>query len=437
MFNPPVTSPVFTGDDKAMRKVGFLREMEEFGANRPVEGTTSSLLDYMGHLPAHLFQRLHPTIYQVELDAAAHQNAIAAALAAEPPTPAPEPPPASSATPKVPSPVAPGILPPTATAVALTRHTQSVKIYADFTLGMREWREATLARCDPIDIEMLRVRGGTSGLAGIKLPDIWDYFFTMYDTPSPEQIAALKAKITAPLDRSLPLSLNLERRLRYNADLLEIAPHHALSECMLYAVLLDLCLSPELRLRPVVQKFTDQPGYLFGTARATPFVAFMSSHYLTHIYDDGTGRKAFLGETGYLAPSEHRLAFASVAADPVAPPLALAAAQPTWNPTDWAEFQRLRIAAAAAPPPPPGGTGRGPRAPWNSSPKPAHPHGKICFECGWQRDHNSKKCPVMEANPSAYTLAQRTLVSLPSTANPVIDGKRCNTKCAPGVSSAP
>jgi hypothetical protein len=124
----------------------------------------------------------------------------------------------------------------------------------------------------------------------------------------------------------------------------------------------------------------------------------------------------------------------ALAANALPTPLAAKANLPVWKAEEYSELLQLRATVNkikkgrqsprqlfVAPPPPSG-------APNNAQ------FGKICFNCGWNKNHNSKTCPVMASDPTKFTEKQRKLSTFhPKTDPHVIDGVPVNQSCAPGV----
>ena len=109
-------------------------------------------------------------------------------------------------------------------------------------------------------------------------------------------------------------------------------------------------------------------------------------------------------------------------------PKAAKANPPLFKPGEYEEYLELKKAKNtqqrqfAVPPPPPG-------APAGAV------FGKLCFNCGWNKNHSSRSCPVMyNAPPNTFTQKMMNLVRFdPKTDPHSIGGKPINQQCAPGV----
>ena len=150
------------------------------------------------------------------------------------------------------------------------------------------------------------------------------------------------------------------------------------------------------------------------------------------------GHLAFICEDGYKEgnrtyafatvekPNDEGLAFA---ANALPLPLAAKANPSLWKPGEYEEYLELKkkrpeipVKQFAMPPPPPG-------APAGVK------FGKLCFNCGWNKDHDSRSCPVMyNAPPNKFTPEMMNLVRFdPKTDPHSIGGKPINQQCASGV----
>ena len=427
--DPTLEATRFSGNAKAFDKFRFLLAVEEEASQRFFKYTTITLFDTMDHLPDSLHKILYPDQHAIGVADALHASAVAAALNAEPPTPPPVRAVATStAIARQPMPKAPPALPVGANAAKVREHERAIETFSDSLLAVKELRTWVLRHLDECDTETLR-SSSPDGLARVTTKNIFSFIWSTYEMPSPDQIALRHSEITAKLDRSIHLLLNFQRRTILNEDLIRACPTQAYTSEALFIILFNLCKDPSTRLRPIVYRYTLVPGYVFATSKAEDFVKFMVDANLTHMHEVGTGHLAFAGEDGYTAARSHPLALATPSPpNLLPPPLALAAP-----------------VAPAVPAAPTGAPPRGPRVrpfgaparvPGRVAPT-GHPPGKICFVHGFQREHNSRSCPVMEANPTNYTPAQRSLVHFPSGSNPMIDGKLCNITCAPGVGPHP
>jgi len=411
-----------TGNAKALDKFRFEKSVATFCKNRPIKYSKYNLYDHMAHLPQDLYEVLYPQHHAYDVAVALHVSAVTAALNAEPPTPPPLKPAAPSFIPRQPAPEEPSLRPAGASSTVVQEHQRAIDSYMDYRTALLELQAFVLPGLDQYDYESL-VAQFSGDLTTVDTKDVFAFIWKTYPKPSPALISLLQGKITAKLDRSVPLLHNFNRRFMYNADLLKSCPTQAYTSSALFLILFELCKEPTNRLRPIVYQYTLQPGYDYATAQAKHFADFMVATNLTHMHDEGTGHLAFQGEDGYVSQQFHPLALATPAVPNAAPPpLALAApAPPAGTPP---RAPRIRPFGSPS------------RLPGGAAPA-GYPPGKICFEHGFQRLHNSRSCPTMEANPGNYTFAQRSLVRFPAGSNPMIDGKMCNLTCAPGVGPHP
>ena len=98
---------------------------------------------------------------------------------------------------------------------------------------------------------------------------------------------------------------------------------------------------------------------------------------------------------------------------------------PGWNTKNWNHYQRLlKNPTLPTPTNTPGIAGTG-----------VPEKGKICFHCGWNHHHNSRRCLIMKkALPGTFTNDQMNLVKFSPSNDPhEIDNVPINQTCAPNT----
>ena len=97
---------------------------------------------------------------------------------------------------------------------------------------------------------------------------------------------------------------------------------------------------------------------------------------------------------------------------------------PNWNTKNWIHYQKLLKKDSQKP---------------HINETAPNKNGKICFHCGWNKDHNSRYCIIMlNAPPGTFTDKQMSLVKFSPSRDPhIIDGKAINQTCASGVNGWP
>ena len=209
-------------------------------------------------------------------------------------------------------------------------------------------------------------------------------------------------------------------------------PGLKLTDNDLFRSAMKIAKSPSYRLIPTVNKFMDSKQH-YATSTFNDFATYLLANYRNHIHTEDNGHLAFICEDGYkennryalatVKPDNEGLAFA---ANALPPPSAAKANPPLWKEKEYDEYLELKKKFKSLdkkfvmPPPPPG-------VPADSK------FGKLCFNCGWNKNHNSKRCPIMADNPK-FSSAMKKLVRFDPKIDPSsIDGIPINLSCAPGV----
>lgn len=397
----------FVGPGKPLKVYPFVRFLENMGASFTVKNTGgANLNDYKSQYEGNDsgFRRFHPAIY-----AASFPQAIKMEDASST---------GDSSLAKINLPQKPK-LPDRATEKDYQNYKFISEMLEDHQTKLNSWFEKAWPYLDDDDRFLITTKARNSGSPTIGIRDIFELITgETYANVSPADAEAQIALIRAPLLRTAPLEVNLEMRLSLADDLAMACPARALSNAQLYLYLSELCLSEDLRLTPVVQKFVDRPGFDQYATVPRDFVDFMVGANRKQVHLLNSGGRAFCDEYGYIPPrTSMGLATLSLGeSTPTATPLptALGAAtvgsngSKTISEAEFQEYQRLKTAQISL------------------------PTAIYCFCHGWQLDHVSSDCGQMKGN-SDYTDAQRAYDKPCKAYHPRnIDGKKANLKVAPG-----
>ena len=298
----------------------------------------------------------------------------------------------------------------------------------------------------PNDIfESLVLKAGIEGWSNVKPADVFNYVLDdEFSDLSDENLKAIINKINRPWIKSITLRANMEAMIKENNSLKAAFPHLSLTDQDLFRSAVEIAKSDNYRLLPIVNNFMVLPGQHITRSLFSEFSAYILKFYLNYSHAKNTNHLAFVCEN-----VDKSLAMAAtatniddgglaLAANALSTPSAAKANPPIWNQNDYNELLLLRAARNknkkanlphrppeqlfVAPPPPAG-------APNNIR------FGKICFHCGWNKEHNSKYCPIMaNAPPGSFTEKQMKLTLFNPKTDPIlIDNKPVNQSCAPGV----
>jgi hypothetical protein len=298
------------------------------------------------------------------------------------------------------------------------------KFWSDMHEGyhnsLNDWFKLAWETLDEIDRQTLMTKANNRGSNILGIKDIFALLTSdTYMNVSAAEAEAQIALIRAPLSRQTTLAVNLETRLSYADDLAKACPARALPDGQLYLYLREACVSEDLRLLPVVQKFVDKPGFDQHTVIPRDFVDFMVAGNVTYMHPPNTGGRAFCDEHGYIPPRAgvgfvaSGLSDLSIIGESSPPALGAAASTnhkggKTISEAEFLEYQRLKAA------------------------QPTLPIAIYCFHHGWQLDHVSSGCAHMRGN-SAFTDAQRSYDTPSKAYSPTtIDGVKANLSVAPG-----
>ena len=275
----------------------------------------------------------------------------------------------------------------------------------------------------------IETNAGIQGWAAVTVSQILDHVLDdEFAKTTPEEIQSVVNKIEKKWVYDLPLRASTESMVKANNDLGAALPHLKYDDQKLLRVAYSIAQMPDFDLTPIVNLFMAQPGQSYTTSTLTVFTDFLVEHSATYIHNPDSNRKAFACEGRYMAKPHggHKLALEALSTttddDDNTAATGLALINPKWTDANWAEYQKLKKA----------------KAPATGTPA-ATKLGKICFVCGWQGDHNSKKCPTMLSAPAGtYTPAQVSLTKFSPSKHPhLIDGKAINQTCAPGFHGWP
>jgi hypothetical protein len=293
----------------------------------------------------------------------------------------------------------------------------------------------------PGDIfDSLVLKAGIEGWSNVSPADVFNYILDdEFSDLSEDNLNKVLDKIKKPWNKSIPLKTNMENMLKENEALREAFPHLALSDQDLFRVAFEIAKSDNYRLLPIVNNFMELPGQHITKSLFSNFSDYILKKYLNYSHAKNTKHLAFICENIVTLAMAATATEAddgglALAANALPTPSVARANPPAWSQKDYDELLRLRAANKKSktqnsnkqpfvvPPPPPG-------APSNIK------FGKICFNCGWNKSHNSKTCPVMAmAPPGDFSVEQMSLTTFdPKVDPPMIRNKPVNQSCAPGV----
>jgi hypothetical protein len=284
------------------------------------------------------------------------------------------------------------------------------------------------------------LKAGIEGWSNVEPADVFDYILSdEFSDLSDANLDVIIKRINQPWNKNITLKSNLESMVKENDNLKAAFPHLALTDQDLFRSAFKISKSDNYRLLPIVNNFMSLPGQHITRSLFSEFADHILKNYLNHSHAKNTNHLAFICENvdTPLAMAATSTTFddggLALAANALPTPSVARANPPAWNQKDYDELLRLRAATKksktqksnkqpfVAPPPPPG-------APANMQ------FGRICFNCGWNKNHNSKYCPVMALEPTKFTEMQRKLTSFdPKVDDHIIDRVAVNQSCAPGV----
>ena len=410
-------------------RVGYLRQFVADAEQRMIQWTGKPYSKFNG-----VFGQRGLEIFQPECFAAVEAlrlnlDAIAAGLIMNPPVIVP-PIPINPNLPLAPPEHEP--MPINANALARWKYTSQTA--TDFTLATRELKDSIKLNLPSEIYDTLVIQGGATGWAAITPGDIFDLILSdEYGEVTPSELKTAQAKISVMWRKDISLKANLENMIESNKTIGATFPHLRLSEQDMFRAAYDIGISSNFRLITTINQFMNLPGQGYTLSQFTQFMAYLLLHYPKEAHPPGKEHLAFFGDAKPIekaAQPKFALSALNVTEEEDQEDgLALAAlGKHEWNQKNWDLYQKL----IKKPPP---------KAP--AKPPPIIPAGsklgKICFNCGWNDEHNSRRCPIMiNAPPNSFTPAQMALVKFSPSRNPhLIDGKAINQQCAPGVHGWP
>jgi hypothetical protein len=330
-----------------------------------------------------------------------------------------------------------------ANAVAIKRWEIIDEMRTDFDNAKMTLKEKMKALLPEDIFESLKLKAGIEGWSNVEPADVFDYILSdEFSDLSDANLDVIIKKINQPWKKNITLKSNLESMVKENDNLKAAFPHLALSDQDLFRSAFKISKSDNYRLLPIVNNFMSLPGQHITRSLFSDFADYILKNYLIYSHAKNTNHLAFICEN---VDTPLALATTStivddgglaLAANALPTPSAAIANPPVWNQKDYNEYLTLKAAKNnkgpkqqqrrpnqpfVAPPPPPG-------APANTQ------FGRICFNCGWNKSHNSKSCPVMTLEPTKFTEKQRKLTSFdPKVDDHIIDNVAVNQSCAPGV----
>ena len=411
-----------------LHRVEFLRQFSAWASERLILWTGLYFASFYTILGTKATEIFKPAAWAAMEDLRLNQEAIANGLLQNPPIVIapiphddnlPHPPPAHQAMP--------------INANVLARWKLNSQSASDFELAKRELKTFMKDILPKEIFDTLVIQGGSDGWAAILPEDVFELILSdEYGQVTPSELKSAQAKVSVMWKKELTLKANLENMKEANILIGATFPHLLLSEQDMFRIAYDIGISSNFSLVSTINNFMDLPGQGYTSSHFTQFMAYLLLHYPKMAQPDGKSHLAFFGDAHHVVKPLHKLGLAAIGItkeEEEEDHLALAALnKPDWNQKNWDSYQKL----LKKPPP------KGP-----PKPPPVIPAGsklgKICFNCGWNDDHNSRRCPVMiNAPPNSFTPAQMALVRFSPSKHPhSIDGKPINQKCAPGVHGWP
>ena len=316
------------------------------------------------------------------------------------------------------------------------------KPFIDYTKAIQiAWHEI-MASFDDSIYSALETMAGANDILDIDLVQINAYINgPVFAYKSEENINFYAKILSSPIDLKLTLQENFEKVEQAWSILVREAPDRAPTQNALFAIMRTK-LETNPRLKESITMFIKQANVTELNATYENFKNFVLNDYQKCSHDPSTLHLAFVGDKDYnpesiqtqtqypyglamVKPDDEGLAFA---ANALPLPSAAKANLPFWKPGEYEEYLELKRKNSRSfidkqyimPPPPPG-------APAGIK------FGKLCFNCGWNKDHNSKRCPIMVDNPKFSSKLKKLVRFDPKKDTPTIDGIPINLSCAPGV----
>jgi len=421
----------------------FLTQIFSEAFERKIINTTSNLTDYSTILGPRSIKLFKPEMWEALEDLRRNREAIAIGLAENPPV---------IVAPIIVNENLP-IAPPTHTDLQLNATANQIAVWKikaeitnDFLKAKSEFKDKIKLLIPEEIFKTLILQGGTRGWAIIEPMDAFELILSdEYSSVSAETIKKSVEQISTLWIKELPLKTNIENMKEMNLIVGTAFSHLLKTDQEMFRIAHDIAILPQYDLATTVDDFMKMKNQSYEVSLFPEFSEYLVTKYMSRRKLPNLGHLAFADEPRY-APGIHRFAMAvssdlddgglALAANALPRPSAAKADLPTWSQKDHDEYMSLK---AAKNPRGPRQQQRKPNQPFvPPPPPPGAPNnmqfGKICFNCGWNKNHNSKNCPVMALEPSKFTVLQRKLSSFdPKTDPHVIDRVPVNQSCAPGV----
>jgi hypothetical protein len=419
-----------------LTRIEFLQQFYTIAKERKIKRSTKNLSDFAGIIGTKAAKIFKLDMYNAIQDLEANSQAINAGLEQSPPV----------IIANIPTnPNLPVELPEQQqdipnTAVAIKRWEIIDEMRSDFDNAKMMLKDKMKALLPGDIFDSLILKAGIEGWSNVSPADVFNYILDdEFSDLSEDNLNKVLDKIKKPWNKSIPLKTNMENMLKENETLREAFPHLALSDQGLFRVAFEIAKSDNYRLLPIVNNFMELPGQHITKSLFSNFSDYILKKYLNYSHAKNTKHLAFICENIVTLAMAATATEAddgglALAANALPTPSVARANPPAWSQKDYDELLRLRAANKKSksqksnkqpfvvPPPPPG-------APSNIK------FGKICFNCGWNKSHNSKTCPVMAmAPPGDFSVEQMSLTTFdPKVDPPMIRNKPVNQSCAPGV----
>ena len=419
-----------------LTRIKFLQQFYTLAKERKIKRSTKNLSDFENILGVKAAKIFKIEMYNAIQELEANTQAINAGLEQVPPV----------IIANIPiNPYLPVVLPEQPqdipnNAVAIKRWEIIDELLNDFD-NARTMLKDKMKALLPGDIyDSLILKAGIEGWSNVSPADVFNYILDdEFSDLSEDNLNEVLNKIKKPWNKSIPLKTNMENMLKENEALKEAFPHLALSDQGLFRVAFEIAKSDNYRLLPIVNNFMELSGQHITKSLFSDFSDYILKKYLNYSHAKNTKHLAFICENIVTLAMAATATEAddgglALAANALSTPSVARANPPVWSQKEYDELLRLRAANKKSktqksnkqpfvvPPPPPG-------APSNMK------FGKICFNCGWNKSHNSKTCPVMAmAPPGDFSVEQMSLTTFdPKVDPPMIRNKPVNQSCAPGV----
>ena len=414
----------------ALNRVAFLRQFYNMASERAIKNSTYKLSKFQTILGTRAAKIFEPEMFAAITDLANNQLAIQEGLQQIPivtvgPIPIDI---------NLPREVPTNTDIPLANA-ALDRWKLTNALYVDFNLAKSELKEKMKSLL-PIEIfDSLELIGGPRRWANINPEDVFNYILgNDFAKLNSDEIEIAENKITKLWDKKLSLKTNLEAMVKANNDIGDPFPHLKKNDQEMFRIAYKIATNKNYRLHKTVNAFMG-PNEDYLTSSFTNFSSYLLANYQNVAHKEENGHLAFICENGYKEEKLRPFGLATTAemdegglvlATNALPTTSAAGINPppNWNTRNWIHYQKLLKKDSQKP---------------HTNGTAPNKNGKICFHCGWNKDHNSRYCTIMlNAPPGTFTDKQMSLVKFSPSKDPhIIDGKAINQTCASGVNGWP